>query len=177
MDRFHTPLSILVLLLSSGCTHPPRHEVKLEVLGAGIIERQGIAWKDDADSSVGAKRADARVLRIVKETRLVPLQPGISYGISFRVTQAPQDSVQLRAVLKTSAACKLKSSGEVVYHNNSVLSVRVGDVRHLAATIPATAEQNHCEGDPLPGMDTFTLLHGERKLAEASFQIHRPDAK
>ena len=161
MDRF-LPFCFLCVALA-GCTQTPDLRVKLEVLGGGIIEREGVAWREDPSSSVGAKGADARALRVVRQTELVPLEPGISYGIAFRVTEAPQESVQLRAVLKTSAPCKLKATGEVVHHNDSVLLVRVGDVRHLAATIPATPEQNHCEGEPLPGIDIgFFSLH-ERK--------------
>jgi hypothetical protein len=163
------------LVLLCACESIPKPDVELEILAAGIIESEGEVMRADPSSSVGAQRTGARSMRVVESTALVPLRPGISYGIAFRVTRAPEESVQLRAVLKTSAPCKLKTTGEVVYHNDSVLSVRVGAVRHLAATIPATTEQNHCEGDPLPGIDTFTLLHDDKKLAEARFQIFRAD--
>lgn len=169
--------STLVGLLLCGCTSTPQPEIEVEILAAGIIESDRATMRQDDTSSVGAKRTDARELRVVQSTALVPLQPGLSYGIAFRVTRASDAVVKLRAVLHTSAPCKLKATGEVVHHNDSTLSVRVGDVRHLAARIPASPNENHCEGEPQPGMDTFSLYHNDRKLAEARFQVHRVDAR
>ena len=171
MNRIGT----IFLLVSglAGCTSTPDSAVRIEVLGRGIIEKEIVAWRGDPSSSIGAKRADARSMRLVRQTELIPLQPGLTYGIAFRVTHAPQEVVQLRAELKTSAPCRLKSTGAVVYHNDSTLTVRVGEVRHLAATIPASPAENPCEGEPLPGMDTFTLSYGDSKLAEARFQVSK----
>lgn len=167
--------SCAIVWLLCGCTSTPQPEVEIEILDAGIIESDRPVVRQDESSSVGAKRADARSLRVIQSTALVPLQPGISYGIAFRVTRAKDAVVELRAVLHTSAPCKLKTTGEVVHHNDSTLSVRVGDVRHLAARIPASTDENHCEGEPQPGMDTISLHHGDRKLAQARFQVHRVD--
>lgn len=150
--------------------------MELELLAAGIIESERTVMRPDGTSSVGAKRADAASMRVVQSTALVPLRPGVSYGIAFRVTRARDAVVKLRAVLHTSAPCKLKSTGEVVHHNDSELTVRVGEVRHLAARIPASPEENHCEGEPQPGFDTFSLYHGDRRLAQARFQVHRADS-
>ncbi len=168
-----TRICIVLLLVSglAGCTSTPEPVVKVEVLGRGIIQTEIVSWRDDPSSSIGAKRADSRTMRIVRQTELIPLQPGLTYGIAFRVTQAPEHVVQLRAELRTSAPCRLKTTGEVVYHNDSILTVRVGEVRHLAATIPASPAENPCDGKPLPGMDTFTLSYRGNKLAEARFQV------
>jgi hypothetical protein len=172
---FMTRISIVFLLASglAACTSTPAPAVKVEVLGRGIIQTETVSWRDDPTSSIGAKRAGSRSMRIVRQTELIPLQPGLTYGIAFRVVHAPQQVVQLRAELRTSAPCRLKTTGEVVYHNNSTLTVRVGEVRHLAATIPASATENPCEGDPLPGMDTFTLSYNGYKLSEARFQVSK----
>ena len=170
-----TRIGIVFLLVSglASCTSTPDPVVEVEVLGRGVIQTEIVAWRDDPSSSIGAKRADARSMRIVRQTELIPLEPGLTYGIAFRVTHAPQQVVQLRAELRTSAPCRLKATGEVVYHNDSTLAVRVGEVRHLAATIPTSPTENPCEGEPLPGMDTFTLSYGESKLAQARFQVSR----
>ena len=170
-----TRIGIVCLLVSglAGCTSTPDSAVKIEVLGRGIMEKEIVAWRDDPSSSIAAKRADSRAMRIVRQTELIPLQPGLTYGIAFRVTHAPQQVVQLRAELLTSAPCRLKTTGEAVYHNDSTLTVRVGELRHLAATIPASPAENPCEGEPLPGMDTFTLSYNGNKLAEARFQVSK----
>lgn len=170
-----TRTGIVFLLVSglAGCTSPRDPVVKIEVLGRGIIQTEVVSWRDDPSSSIGAKRADTRSMRIVRQTELVPLQPGVTYGMAFRVTHAPQQVVQLRAELRTSAPCRLKATGEVVYHNDSTLAVRVGEIRHLAATVPASPDENPCEGEPLPGMDTFTLSYNGSKLAEARFQVSK----
>lgn len=170
-----TRFGIVFFLVSglAGCSSTAAPEVKIEVLGRGIMQTEIVTWRDDPSSSIGAKRADSRSMRIVRQTELIPLEPGLTYGIAFRVTHAPQDVVQLRAELLTSAACRLKTTGEVVYHNDSILTVRVGELRHLAATIPASAAENPCDGEPLPGIDTFTLSYNGYKLAEARFQVSK----
>ena len=170
-----TRIGIVFLLVSglAGCTSTPAPAVKVEVLGRGIIQTENVSWRDDPSSSIGAKRADSRSMRIARQTELIPLQPGLTYGIAFRVTHAPQQVVQLRAELRTSAPCRLKATGEVVYHNDSTLTVRVGEVRHLAATIPASPAENPCEGEPRPGMDTFTLSYNGYKVAEGRFQVSK----
>ena len=173
MPRISTCLFLAIASAAAACTATPEPAVRLELLGAGIIEKTATTWREDPSSTVGAKRADARALRIVEQTQVIPLQPGLSYGIAFRITKAPQQVVRLRAVLQTSAPCKLKSTGEVVHHNDSMLTVRVGDVRHLAATIPATPDENHCEGEPQPGIDTFAIYAEGEKLVETRFQVHR----
>lgn len=168
-----TLVTFALAALAGGCQSIEKPEVDLEVLAAGIIESDGGVMRRDESSSVGAQRTNARSMRVVERTALVPLRPGISYGIAFRVTRAKEATVKLRAVIQTSAPCRLKSTGEVVFHNDSILTVRVGELRHLAARIPASASENHCEGDPQPGMETLSLHDGPRKLAEVRFQVHR----
>jgi hypothetical protein len=166
-------MAVVAMLLSASCVGTREPEVVVEVLGRGIIASAGTTMRPDPSSSVGAQRFDSRGLHVVEVTERIPLRPGLSYGIAFRVVKAPVQEVSLRAVLVTSAACRLKTTGEIVYHNDSTLKVRLGELRHLAARIPASTRENHCVGDPEPGIDTFRLFYGEEKLVEARFQVYR----
>lgn len=147
--------------------------VLLEVVDYGIIESDRVTMRPDETSSVGAKRANSLSMRIAATTTRVPLRAGLSYGLAFMVTEAPSQEVSIKAVLRTSAPCVLKASGNVVYHNDTVLKVRVGEVRHLGARIPASDRENHCRGDPKPGIDTFQLYFGDRKLVERTFEVYQ----
>lgn len=161
------------LLVLSGCTSISEAPVKLEVVGYGIFESERVTMREDETSSVGAKRADAQSMRIAATTDRVPLRPGLGYGVAFRVTEAPSPEVRIKAVLRTTAACVLKTSGEVVHHNDTILTVKVGQLRHLGARIPASESENHCVGAPQPGTDTFELYFGDRKLAEKRIEVYR----
>ena len=155
------------------CAIVDEDPVVLEVVGYGIIESEGVTLRPDETSSIGAKRIDGRAMRIVATTDRIPLRSGLSYGIAFRVSRAPWPEVPIKAVLRTSASCVLKKSGEVVHHNDSLLTVKVGQLRHIGARIPASESENPCVADPEPGTDTLELYLGERKLAEKRFEIYR----
>lgn len=163
----------LLAILLGACAPIAQPPMMLEVTGYGVIESERVAMRADETSSVGAKRADAGAMRIAASTTRIPLRPGLSYGIAFRVIRAPVQEVRLKAILRTSSPCVLKSSGETVYHNDTVLTVQVGQLRHLGARIPASANENHCAGEPRPGIDTFELWFEGWKLAERTFEVYR----
>lgn len=167
------PLAVLTILFMTGCAVPSEPRVVLQLAGYGIIESTRVTMRADETSSVGAKRADAQSMHISVTADRVPLRPGLSYGVAFRVTRAASPTVRIRAVLRTSSACVLKTSGEVVYHNDTVLTVAVGELRHLGARIPASQSENHCVGDPQPGTDTFELYFEDKKLAEKTIEVYR----
>jgi hypothetical protein len=160
-------------VILASCATIEEDPVVLQVVGYGILENEGVTLRTDETSSIGAKRVDGRGLRIATTTDRVPLRPGLSYGIAFRVFRAPWPEVPIKAVLRTSASCVLKTSGEVVHHNDSLLKVKVGQLRHIGMRIPASDSENPCLGDPGPGTDTLELYFGERKLAEKRFEVYR----
>ena len=149
-------------------------EFKLEVLASGIIEEDRVEFREDPSSSIGAKRGSASGMRVVNATSRIPLVPGTVYGIAFRVTQAPVAVIPLKAVIETSAPCRLKSTGVVVHRNNLEIRVRVGEIRHVAARIPASDAENPCEGAPLPGMDTLSIFYDGRLVARQRFTVAAP---
>lgn len=166
-------LPALTLCLLAACVSVGDAPVTVEMTGYGIIQSQRVVMRHDDTSSVGAQRADARSMHVALKTERIPLRPGLSYGIAFRVVRAPGEEVKLKAILRTSAPCVLKDSGRVVYHNDSMLTVRVGQLRHLAARIPASESENHCAGEPQPGTDTFEIWFEDRKLVEKTFHVYR----
>lgn len=166
-------VALVGLLLLGACqTVPDEPPVVLEIVGYGIIQSERVVMRKDETSSVGAELAAAQRMRVVTQTTRVPLRRGLSYGIAFRVIEAPSQEVAIRVVLRTTATCVLKESGRVVHHNDSLLTVRVGELRHVAARIPASDSENHCAGEPQPGSDTFELYFDQQKLASKSFDVY-----
>lgn len=164
---------LLLAALASGCgSENVVSTANVEVLAYGIFEHERVVVLADSTSSVGAKRAEAHGLRIATATDRIPLRPGTDYGVAFRVTGLPSEEVQVRVVLRTSSPCVLKDSGKTVYHNDSVMAVKVGQPRHVGARIPASEAENHCVGAPQPGTDTFEFYIGYAKLAEKTFHIY-----
>ena len=151
--------------------------IRIELLARGIIENDRVEFRDDPTSRIGAKRGAAIGMRVVNATSQIPLAPGTAYGIAFRVTQAPAATIQLKVVIESSAPCRLKSTGVLVHRHDAEIRVRVGDVRHIAARIPANDDENPCQGAPQPGMDTLSIFYEGRLLASERFMVVLPAGK
>ena len=174
MTRLRVIAAATILLLAGcGARDEPPGAQSIEIAGYGILEHERVAMRTDESSSVGAKRAGAPGLRLAVQTDRIPLRPGLSYGLAFRLTGAPTEEGRIRVVLRTSNPCVLKKSGETVYHNDTILIVKPGELRHIGGYIPASEEENHCVGDPQPGTSTFELYLGERKLADKAFHLYK----
>ena len=115
----------------------------------------------------------AQGLKIVQQTDRIPFRPGLVYGIAFVVRGRPQGAaVDVNVVLRSSSPCVLKDARRVVYHNDSILRVRIGELRHIGGRI-AAGEDNHCVETPGPGTETFEFHYGGRKLVERTFRLFR----
>ncbi len=144
----------------------------IEITGFGIFEYDSVRIDHDETSSVGAKLGAAKGLQLSSETTRIPIRPGLAYGVRFVVHGNPPDTtVDIRAILRSTEACVLRDTGQVIYHNDSVLKVRIGQPRHIVGRFSVSEEENHCIGESQPGTDTIELYHGDRKLAEKTFQI------
>lgn len=163
---------MLVLLMLGGCAHDNSAIVKsIEVVGFGLLEFDDSTSSPDPTSSIGAKLAHARKIRISRQTDRIPLRVGVSYGIAFVVQgTSPDGIVEIQVALRSSSPCVLKETGELIYHNDTVLSVKLGDVRHVGATI-AAPEDSFCRNVPGPGIAKFELRYRDRKFAEKTFEI------
>ena len=164
---------MLGMFLVSGCaTHQKTAVTSIEITGFGILEYNSIRFVPDETSSVGAKLGVSKGLQISSQTTRIPIRPGLAYGVRFVVHGNPPDAtVDIKVILRSTSACVLRDSGQVVYHNDSVLKVRIGETRHITARFPVSEKEDHCIGESEPGTDTFELYHGDRKLAEKTFEI------
>ena len=163
----------VVAILACGCVaQDDTKSAAVDIIGYGILEPDSVAMRADESSTVGAKRGSAQELRVAVQTDRIPLRPGLIYGMAFVLRDVPMQEAQVRVVLRSSNPCVLKASGETVYHNDTTLTVKVGEVRHIGARIPASAEENHCVGESAPDRSTFELYLGYRKLAEKTFEVY-----
>lgn len=173
MKFFSRVCIVLGLSLVSGCATVQETVVNsIEITGFGIFEYNSIRFVRDETSSVGAKLGVSKGLQLSSQTTRIPIRPGLAYGVRFVVHGKPPDAtVDIGVILRSTSACVLRDTGQVVYHNDSVLKVRIGETRHITGRFPVSEEENHCVGEPPPGTDTFELYHGDRKLAEKTFQV------
>ncbi|MBE0615200.1 MAG: hypothetical protein IH604_16120 [Burkholderiales bacterium] len=164
---------VLSMLLLSSCATVREAAVNsIEITGFGILGYYSVRTDPDETSSVGAKLGAAKELQLSSQTTRIPIRPGLAYGVRFVVHGSPPDAtVDIRVILRSTNACVLRDTGQVVYQNDSVLKVRVGETRHIGGRFPVSEEENHCTGEPKPGTNTIELYHGDRKLAEKTFQI------
>ncbi len=145
---------------------------EVQIIDFGILEYDQVRMAADETSSIGAKLGQARGLRVAAQTDRIPIRPGLAYGISFVVKGAVTEDIKIKAVQRSSNPCVLKTSGQVVFHNDSLLSVRIGQVRHIGARFPASQDENHCQREPQPGTYTFELYAGDRRLASKTFHLY-----
>jgi hypothetical protein len=144
---------------------------RIEVMDYGVLGYGQAAIGKDGTSSIGAAIARARSIKVVNTTSKIPLRIGLAYGIAFVVRGQPADAVvPITVVLRSSRPCVLKSNGATVFTNDSVLQVKVGELRHIGGRF-VTADENHCQGPSTPGDSTFELYYENKKLAERTFHI------
>ena len=167
------PLAALGVFLVTGCATDQDILVSnIEVVGYGVFEYSAVRHDRDDTSSVGAEMGAAKGLQLSSQTDRIPIRPGLAYGIRFVVHGSPPDAaVQIRVILTSTNPCVLRNTGRIVYQNDSVLDVRIGETRHIGGRFPMSEEENHCIGEAQPGTNTLELYFGKRKLAEQVFQI------
>ena len=162
----------LLAALVAGCVPSAEPQVSaIDIVGFGIFEYGASRSGEDPSSPIGAQITRAQGLRVLQQTERIPLRRGVAYGVAFIVRGSPPDAVvDIGVVLRSTAGCVLKATGEVVYENESVLQVRLGELRHIGGRIVGP-EEDHCVGPPAPGIDTFELSYHGRKLAQQRFRL------
>ena len=169
----HAIVALLSVCLTAGCADDREVRVSaIDVTGFGIFDYESVRNDPDDTSSVGAQLGAARALHLAAQTDRIPIRPGLAYGVRFVARGSPQNAViDIRVIMKSTNACVLKASNQVVYHNDSLLKVRIGESRHIGGRFPASEEEKHCVGEAKPGTNTLQLYYQDRKLAEQVFQI------
>ena len=164
--------SAFPLCVLGACSAPNQTPVQaIEILAHGIMEYGSAPTEKDQSSSIGAEITRSPAVKIVTVTDHIPLRVGISYGISFVVKgSAVADAVPVTVVLKTSYPCVLRSTGAVVYQNDTILNVRIGVPRYVGARI-VTGVDSPCVDPPGPGVETFEVYYDGKKYAEQRFSM------
>ena len=144
----------------------------IEIEEFGIFDYRSVRTELDETSSVGSKLGMAKGLHVLSETNRIPIRPGLAYGVRFVVHGEPQNAtIDIKVILRSTNACTLRAARSVVYQNDSVLKVRIGESRHIGGRFPMSEEESDCIGAPQPGTNTLELYYGDRKLAHKEFQI------
>ena len=166
----------MLCFAAGGCSPQSAVDVShIEIVAFGIMHRAAARYRPDDTSSIGAPIGQASDMRIVERTDRIPFRLGLAYGVAFVVRGTPPGApVEVKVVLTSSSRCVLKSTGEVVHRNESVLPTRIGDLRHIGVAITA-GEENPCRETPGPGTETIELYHGARKLARQTFELYRAE--
>lgn len=164
-----------VAVALAACAPPSEPEIfSIDIIGFGIFEYGAEQTANDPNSPLGAQITRAKEVRIAQQTDRIPLREGLAYGVAFVVHgDRPGAVVPIDVRLRSTAPCVLKSSGETVYENESTLSVRLGEVRHIGGRIP-TAAEDHCANAQAPGTDTLVLSFRGRQFAEKRFYLFEP---
>ena len=166
-------LAALSVFLVSGCATDQDILVSnIEIVGYGVFEYNTVRHDRDDTSSVGSKMGAAKGLRLSSQTDRIPIRPGLAYGIRFVVHgNPPNAAVDIKVILRSTNPCVLRATGQVVYQNDSILKMRIGEPRHIGGRFPMSEAENHCIGEARPGTVALELYHGERKLAEKMFEL------
>ena len=166
------PAACALACVVAACSpQPENHVTAIDIVGSGIMARSSLEYERDETSPIGARIGRSAAVRIARDTDRIPFRLGVAYGLAFVVRGAPAGApVDIRVVLSSPSGCVLKSSGQTVYENQSTLHVRIGELRHVGATV-TDGEESPCKAPPGPGLETFRLYHGADKLAEKTFWI------
>lgn len=169
-----TVYTVLILGCAAilGCSSKEPIRVQaIRIIQYGIMEYGGALSQKDKTSSIGAEVSRASAVRIVVPTDRIPLREGLSFGIAF-VAEGPASSltVPVTVILKSSHPCVLRSTGETVYQNDTVMDVLMGVPRYVGGRI-VSEKENLCVGRSQPGPETFEIYYAGKKYAEQRFEI------
>lgn len=162
-------------ILGCGSKEPKRVQA-IRIIQYGIMEYGDASLERDKTSSIKADISRASAIRIAVPTDRIPLREGLSYGISF-VVEGPVTSqtIPVKVILKSSHPCVLRSTGEIVYQNDTVMEARIGVPRYVGGRI-VSEKENLCVGSSQQrGSETFEIYYGGKKYAEQRFEMVTDD--
>ena len=149
----------------------------IEIVAYGVLEFETAVSGKDPTSSVGAPLSHAARIHVVRQTDRIPLREGLLYGVAFVLRGRPAGAgVPVKVVMRSSRPCVLKQTRQVVYHNDTTLDVRIGDLRHIGAKI-TSGDDNLCVDPVGPGIETFEFFYQDRKVAEQKFDVYLEDSR
>ena len=105
-------LATMAIVALMSCMPTGEKPILLEVVDYGIIESDRVTMRPDETSSVGAKRANSLSMRIAVTTTRIPLRPGLSYGLAFRVTEAPSQESEHKSCPANIRPVRIEGHGQ-----------------------------------------------------------------
>ena len=142
---------------------------RIEIFDAGLYQGGEITKKIDDPSHAIGFHTQSKGDKFVRQTTDVPAQVGVSFGFRYRIVGSRRgDPVSLTRITRFPAEGLRNPARNGTYYRNEILSHwKIGDEAGATFTFDAPWEA-------VPGTWVIELWQGDRKLAEQSFNVHRP---
>src|SRR5712691_11413761 len=162
-------ISVLSLTLATTCVVfakiPQLNRIEFVEYGIYTVDR-AIQGRD----AVGINKASAINVRHAATIRTVPAQIGVNFGFRYKVIGEPHDTpVDLKEIVIFPApGLQPSPSSKPIAQAELALQSRIGQVGYASYTLEDNFEL-------VPGTWVIQIWHGNRKLAEQSFQVIHPE--
>jgi hypothetical protein len=164
------PAVIALLLLvatSSVSAQAPRIE-RIDIVDYGIYESAFSRKIEDPNSAGGSRSAVVRTM-IKERTVTIPARNGLQFGFRFMVVGEPKDApVKLKSITRfPPQGMRNPNSQNASYQDEYTATVALGSADYRGYSFDNDWEL-------VPGVWTFELWDGDRKLAEQKFTVVKP---
>lgn len=162
--RLAIPFALLLMVPTSPYAQSRLIE-RIDVRNAGIYDVE-IARTTDDKNLVGGKKNIVSNRRNLQVTATVPARVCVSFGFEYVLLGTPTGAeVPVRMVTRFPAVgVRNPETGVTTYHHETVVLRTIGHVHFRSYTLEK-------EWEVVPGIWTFELWYGDRKLADRSFTL------
>jgi hypothetical protein len=158
--------SFLALLLGIGTAQAQAPQVdRLEITDFGIykVERGSTIRNEQGLKTATVTRHPEHL----EFRTIIPAQIGTTFGVRYKVIGTPEDAdVTIRKIISFPPPGLQPSSGKFVLRDESVEETRIGETVGAFYTLEDRFEL-------VPGIWTFELWDGDRKLLTRSFTLEK----
>jgi hypothetical protein len=158
--------SFLALLLGIGAAQaqaPRVDHLEITDFGTYKVERGSTIRNAQGLKTAPARKAPERL----ESRTIIPAQIGTTFGVRYKVIGTPEDAdVTIRMIISFPPPGLQPSPGKFVSRDESVETTRIGDTVGALYTLDDSFEL-------VPGIWTFELWDGDRKLLTRSFTLEK----
>ena len=164
------PASIALLLLVASSTvwaQAPRIE-RVDIVDYGIYE-SSVTRRIEDSKAAGGSRSGVQMIKIKERTSSIQAHRGLQFGIRFFVVGEPKEAeVKLKFVTRFPVqGMRNATAGVTSYRNEYAGAAKVGWADFFGYSFDEDWEM-------VPGVWTFEVWDGERKLVEQSITVAIP---